>query len=103
MNPADSLTKPIHVTKFLRWHEGPIFLKSSEPDWLDNFSVQPLTDDVHHTTQTELRKPLNNIYLLTAFDLPDFEEDLLRRLSSWKKLVRVVAWLMRPLKNRNCI
>ena len=81
MNSANSLTKPIHVTKFLRWHEGPIFLKSSESDWLDDFSDQPLTD-VHHTTQTELRKPLNNIHHLTAFDLPNFEEDLLRRLSS---------------------
>ena len=99
MNPADSLTKPISVSKFFRWHEGPNFLMSSEPDWLNNFSVQPSTDDVHHTTQTELRKPSNNIYHLTEFNLIDFEEDLLRRLSSWKKLVRVVAWLMRPLKN----
>ena len=87
MNPADSLAKPISVSKFLHWHEGPNFLMSSEPDWLNNFSVQPSTDDVHHTSQTELRKPLNNIYHLTDFNLIDFEEDLLRRLSSWRNLV----------------
>ena len=50
------------------------------------------------TAQGEEKRPLP--FVLHSEQLIDFTSHLLGRISSWQKLVRVVAWLKRPLINR---
>ena len=92
LNPADSLTKPIKASQLSSWHEGPEFLKgfiSKEPldkDFLQNAAQM--------FKQEEKKKLCLSLHLSTVLS---FAESLANRTSSWMRLVRVVAWLRRPL------
>ena len=95
LNPADALTKPIHVSKLAKWHLGPQFLVLPPKEWPLG---KPPLDKLSSTAQGEEKCPPP--FVLHSEQLIDFTSHLLARISSWQKLVRVVAWLKRPLINR---
>ena len=93
LNPADALTKPLHASKLSSWLEGPQFLLKTEENW----PKQP-TELVHDKilSSKELSKNNKNFLNVHRFNLIiDFENLLTKRISSWRRLVRVVAWLKR--------
>ena len=95
LNPADALTKPIHVSKLAKWHLGPQFLVLPPKEWPLG---KPPLDKLSSTAQGEEKCPPP--FVLHSEQLINFTSHLLARISSWQKLVRVVAWLKRPLINR---
>ena len=93
LNPADALTKPLHASKLSSWLEGPQFLLKTEENW----PKQP-TELIHDKilSTKELSKNNKNFLNVHRFNLIiDFENLLTKRISSWRRLVRVVAWLER--------
>ena len=96
LNPADALTKPIHVSKLAKWHLGPQFLVLPPKEWPLG---KPPLDKLSLTAQGEEKCPPPP-FVLHSEQLIDFASHLLARISSWQKLVRVVTWLKRPLINR---
>ena len=95
LNPADALTKPIHVFKLAKWHLGPQFLVLPPKEWPLG---KPPLDKLSLTVQGEEKCPPP--FVLHSEQMIDFTSHLLARISSWQKLVRVVAWFKRPLINR---
>ena len=98
LNPADSLIKPIKASQLSSWHEGPEFLKgfiSKEP--LDKNFLQ---NAAQMFKQEEKNKLCLSLHLSTVLS---FAESLANRTLSWMRLVRIVAWLRRPLLlHENC-
>ena len=93
LNPADALTKPLHASKLSSWLEGPQFLLKTEENW----PKQP-TELIHDKilSTKELSKNNKNFLNVHRFNLIiDFENLLTKRILSWRRLVRVVAWLKR--------
>ena len=90
LNPADALTKPIAVSKLADWHKGPKFLKNSDTI----LNMTPDTpNNIVEISQREEKKIANAHHV----NINSFENVLLNRVCSWSKLLRVVAWLRRPL------
>ena len=93
LNPAYALTKPLHASKLSSWLEGPQFLLKTEENW----PKQP-TELIHDKILSTKELSKNNKTFLNVhrFNLIiDFENLLTKRISSWRPLVRVVAWLKR--------
>ena len=91
-NPADWCTKP-HLAKDLIlggfWESGPQFLQEDEASWPIKFSYR--TDRLEGEVQ--LRKQI--ICTFVNLSHPDFLGRLLHRGSSLKKMIRVLAWMLR--------
>jgi len=74
LNPADALTKPIAVSKFAHWHEGPDFLKHNDY----NLAMSPVTPaNIDQVSQQEENKPINVHSLITS-NANCFENGLLK-------------------------
>ena len=97
LNPADALTKAIDYPKLSSWHQGPSFLKKNKTDWPREHA--PLPDPKKCSREEKKTKTVHSLHIDTC--LNDFNEHLLKRTSSWKKLVRLVAWLRRVLCKRS--
>ena len=97
LNPADALTKPIDYPKLSSWHQGPSFLKKNKTDWPREHA--PLPDPKECSREEKKTKTVHSLHVDTC--LNDFDEHLLKQTSSWKKLVRLVAWLRRVLCKRS--
>ena len=91
-NPADDPSRGLSIDEFLRrdrWKLGPDFLWKTEDQWPD----QP----------TLLRKNLpeqkidlqKHSCLAVLCELPHFLDDLISRCSSWQRLLRICAWILR--------
>ena len=92
LNPTDALTKPLHASKLSSWLEGQQFLLKTEENW----PKQP-TELIHDKVLStkELSKNNKNFLNVHRFNLIIDFENLTKRISSWRRLVRVVAWLKR--------
>ena len=91
-NPADLITKsrPMHVHLDL-WMHGPTFLQRHNAFWQQsNDLVVPLSDD-------------DGEVLLVCSNLTTSDDSLIDRIcdhhSSWSKMCRSIAWLMRFVQN----
>ena len=88
MNPADALTKPVEKLKLSSWHKGSQFLTQNEKNW----PCFQTTKNVALPTEEEKKRLALN---LCTTNINDFEDNLLKRTSSWLKLIRITAWLRR--------
>lgn len=82
-NPADLATRGTNVEETdpnSRWLNGPSFLLQDENSWPTTSNVQPLD-----STDVEIR---SNHVKLEESTLVSYD-----RFSSWKRLVRVIAWM----------
>ena len=86
-NPADDLTRglPIHeLHSNSRWLLGPDFLWKPEECW-------PIQSEIDTVGENDPEvKTINTLTIVNKFDN-------LKRFSSWSRLLRVVAWILRWL------
>ncbi|XP_068707514.1 uncharacterized protein [Montipora foliosa] len=90
MNVADDVSRGIPVRNLVeRWQHGPKFLRLPENEWPQDSSTndQPKVEDecrkVHNVcVQTKIEHPIN-----------------CQKFSSWRKLVRVTAYMLRLIWN----
>ena len=90
MNPADDASKGLKLNQMItnpRWLKGPKFLWQNESCWPTNIDVPPLSVE-----DPEVRKE-TRVYDTKTNN--DCVESLIQRFSSWRRLKRAVAWLIR--------
>ena len=97
-NPADWCTKPRtckDITDNDFFHSGPSFIRTKEEDWPIKFTFRTdkLEGEIGH-------KRVISAYVSSTF--PDIVGRLTTNCSSWIRIVRAVAWLLRlvPLARR---
>ena len=83
------------------WWEGPIVLSEDKSNW-PQLEIVPKPSN--HTR--ELKRKYSNIQLSSAATLVNMEESVEEswrlhpsRFSSWRRLNRVLAWVLRFIKN----
>ena len=98
-NPADWCTKPRTVTDLSEnkfFYSGPPFFQLEESEWPIKFSYR--TDKLEGEIESRVRATC-------AFVEVKFSTNIVNRLlvrgSSWKKIVRVLAWLFRISQPRD--
>ena len=103
-NPADYLTRGttlIELSQLKTWWEAPMFL------WDDNSHWPRLeTIDKQNSCSKELKRKYNNIVMpsvTTLVNVEELDEGIwrlhLNRFSSWRKLTRILAWVLRFINN----
>ena len=91
MNPADEGSRGVAIKHFqpgCRWWSGPSFLWQPVQQW-PNARVEDIRSD-----DKEIRKPAT-IMFTTETSQVDL---LLKRYSSWSRLLRVMSWVLRFVK-----
>ena len=89
-NPADDGSKGMKMEDMLkskRWHKGPRFLWEDESRWPKMVTVPVIADD-----DEAVRKECQ---IYTTSSKNDSINDLMMHYSSWWKLKRAVAWLLK--------
>ena len=89
-NPADWCTKPRSMKDMVEgrfWQKGPDFLWKEESDWQvrTSYKTGPLDGEV-------MKAVCAHVMVTPADDVFCF---VMERISSWKKMVRVLAWMLR--------
>ncbi|CAG7734574.1 unnamed protein product, partial [Allacma fusca] len=73
-----------------RWFTGPKFMREPEKNWPEEPSTQP-----PEVLEEEVKKrTVCIVTTVTKFELPDPEQ-----CSSWIKIIRITAWVVRFVKN----
>ncbi|KAK3747005.1 hypothetical protein QZH41_011961, partial [Actinostola sp. cb2023] len=92
LNPADDCSRGLNAQQFLeseRWLKGPNFLWGPEKEWPSQ-AVEEIPDE-----ELEIKKEKTSL----ATDVNPTPESglyvLLEKFSSWKRLVKSVAWIIR--------
>ena len=90
-NPADLASRgfsPKESEKVHLWFEGPAFLKESEEAWRGAETEYEVEEN---DVELKVEKKVN------AVKISDCEvlETLEKRISSWHKMKRVIAWMLR--------
>ena len=92
-NPADWCTKPRQVKDLLPvngfWSAGPEFLRLDESEWPIKYSyrMDRLEGEIIISKQCHVA--------IVNFAHPDFLGRIVHYFSSWKRMVRVLAWILR--------
>ena len=105
LNPADYVSRglyPKEEHKLKVWCEGPAFLWKNNEQW-------PQQPQEIATELTEADFGVRQeITMHTTFTQEEFWEWLLRRYSTWRRLFRIVAWLIKACRKfrsviRGCV
>lgn len=91
-NPADDVSRGLTAEGLIdsdRWKNGPDFLRQNEKYW-----PSQVTDTEVNDTQLELR-PKCNVYVQNTDQVKDSVSRLFTHYSSFYKLKRAVAWVLR--------
>ncbi len=91
-NPSDWCTKPRSVKELIEnkfWNEGAGFMLLKESLWPLKFTYKK------DNFEGELRVPRSVTCLHVQVQHSDFYERLVNRSSSWQRLVRAFAWILR--------
>ena len=110
-NPADALTRGIHLNHLMKWSEGPSFLELPEEKW-PNFQDHTQVDDLEALKEKKTfeKKKKAGKHLTAAAEVcpdlgqPEFEENpillhLLRTCSTYSKIRRTLAYVRRFIHN----
>jgi hypothetical protein len=98
LNPADHASRGIRASetsKLEHWKRGPEFLWKSTEEW----PAQP-RDLAEGLDENDEGVKKEKVVVCGASVEEEFWSQLLRRFSSWEKLRRVVAWLIRVFRRR---
>ena len=96
LNPADWCTKPRRVDELQEggfWEVGPDFLRDEEENWPIKLTYK--TDDFEG--ELKVRKQIFCAHAVAQIRMTDFIPRLVLRCSSWNKMIRVLAWMLRCL------
>ena len=95
LNPADCVSRGLHAREELKlkaWREGPVFLWKNREQW-------PQQPQEIRTELTEadfgVRKEITTH---TTISREEFWKWLLGRYSTWRRLFRIVAWLIKACR-----
>ena len=86
-NPADAASRgilPSETSSLQKWVQGPAFLRKEEGEW-----PQPPDEGIHTVAGTATKVEEEEPATESLFD------NLIRKYSSWSKLRRVTAWVLR--------
>ena len=89
-NPADCASRGLTVEKFLdnrMWTQGPSFLKDASKKKSERYECMKLTED-----DQEVRK---TVLVLSTLTEDSSMEKLVNHYSSWLRLKRAIAWILR--------
>ncbi|XP_074653621.1 uncharacterized protein LOC141907778 [Tubulanus polymorphus] len=93
-NPADDASRGFKVQQLLdgnsRWLTGPAFLSSLESEWPNQPDVEAIP-----TTDVEVNKKQKYICTLVVTEAEDPCMMYFQRFSSWTRLKRCIAWILR--------
>ncbi|XP_013409005.1 uncharacterized protein LOC106172697 [Lingula anatina] len=92
-NPADDCTRGLtahEMINSIRWIEGPEFLKQSECHWPETPEVKGVSDE-----DKELKRPKTCLAQRSESVQESVIDKILKRRSSWKKLKKDVAVILR--------
>ena len=95
INPADLLTRGVHSPEKLlesRWFKSAEFLEKNEEYWPGS-----KIDQLDESNSEIKHKPL-----FVGISLVDVETVNFERISSWLRLIRVAAWVIRFAENSTC-
>ena len=98
LNPADYASRGIKASetnKLERWKKGPEFLWQPTENW----PAQPL-DLTESLNENEEGVKREKVVVGGTSVKDEFWSDLLKRFSTWERLRRVVAWLVRVFRGR---
>ena len=88
LNPADDASRGISASKLLnreRWFSGPNFLSKPEDEW----PIAEPCSGLEDVSEVKDEKPIFNL------TLPDKLNKMLLKYSSWLRLQRKIAWLLK--------
>ncbi|XP_065195355.1 uncharacterized protein LOC135826682 [Sycon ciliatum] len=92
-NPADAATRPRNDSGLAeKWLKGPDFLRHPESEW-------PVEKPGAATPREDDSVELKNEFKATAREAPTLALPEIERYSSWNKLVRTTAWVVRYIRN----
>ncbi|XP_054763530.2 uncharacterized protein LOC129270153 [Lytechinus pictus] len=97
MNPADSCSRGVEVSKFLQWKawkDGPEFLKNPDNEWMNKCEVLP--DDI--TVELEVKGKCLATEANQECNNPTRE--LVNYYSDWIRLKRFLRWVVLKSKNK---
>ena len=110
-NPADALTRGIHLNHLMKWSEGPSFLELPEEKW-PNFQDHTQVNDLEPLKEKKTfeKKKKAGKHLTAAAEVcpelgqPESEENpillhLLRTRSTYSKIPRTLAYVCRFIHN----
>ena len=93
LNPADEASRGMTVDELLineRWKQGPAFLKQAEQSW----PQRPVNLGEIPDNDPEVKKRVE-IFTSKASATCDFIGKAIERISSWSRLKKIVAWVLR--------
>ena len=97
-NVADDVSRGVPVTELGgRWRHGPEFLYQAEEDWPQDQSAKNEEEHREEEVQKECRRP-HAVNLLTTVTTAQ-EVIPCKKFSSWRKLLRVTAYVRRFIAN----
>ena len=94
-NPGDLASRgisPKETELVDRWLTGPVFLKEPNEFWR---SAEPEIEVVEGDMEVKVEEKVNVVHLVEMPLLERFEE----RISKWHRMVRVMAWILRFIRN----
>ena len=100
-NPADDATRlssEVQLTPSERWFTGPSFLSLSPSLWPTEINSE-MSELMYEANKSELRPKFVGVAQAVTVDesMPD-----VKRFSSWIKLIRTTAWVVRFVTNLRC-
>ena len=93
-NPADCATRglyPSQLAGHTQWWQGPEWLRLPEPEW------PAIEHSMVHDSSEECTKKTSHVVLHANIQSPALP--LLRRVSSYSRLIRITAWVRRYVYN----
>ena len=99
LNPADEASRGMTVDALLRsdrWSQGPPFLKQPKKTW----PQRPADVGEISESDPEVKKTVE-VFAIKANDQSNHINGAMEKFSSWTRLKRVMAWLLRYKQNLN--
>ena len=93
-NPADEASRGISADSLERWINGPNFLTQSDDEW----PQQPAELDDPREEEMEFKKA-KVCASTTIPQSPAISDQLFKRFSSWDRLKKIIAWILRYKAN----
>ena len=93
-NPADEASRGVSADSLERWINGPSFLTQSDDEW----PQQPAELDDPREEEMEFKKA--KVCASTTIPQPPaISDQLFKRFSSWDRLKKIIAWILRYKAN----
>jgi hypothetical protein len=97
MNPADDASRGVDADDIARWIEGPNFLRHPMDTWPKMAEIPELSFE-----DCEVKREATVCATAVTANVDDPVEKILKRYSSWHRVCKAIAWLLRFKKWLRC-